>query len=79
MLSKNKVKLIRSLDLKKNRSAEGLFVAEGKKIIFDLLRSEIVPFEIFCTTESANELTGIDSTLISVTAKNELEKIDSFK
>lgn len=79
MLSKNKIKLIHSLDLKKNRSAEGLFVAEGKKIIFDLLGSEIIPFEIFCTAELANELTGIDDRLISVTGKNELEKISSLK
>ena len=37
MLSKNKQKLIRSLDRKKNRDAEGLFLAEGPKLVTDLL------------------------------------------
>ena len=37
MLSKNKVKYIRSLDLKKNRKEERAFVAEGHKLVGDLL------------------------------------------
>ena len=37
MLSKNKQKLIRSLDRKKNRDAEGLFLAEGPKLVTELL------------------------------------------
>ena len=37
MLSKPKLKLIRSLELKKNRQSEGLFVAEGPKVVGDLL------------------------------------------
>ena len=32
MISKAKIKYIRSLELKKNRTAEGLFVAEGPKV-----------------------------------------------
>jgi len=37
MLSKTKIKLIRSLELKKNRQSEGLFVAEGPKVVGDLM------------------------------------------
>ena len=37
MISKNKIKFIRSLELKKNRTKEGLFVAEGHKVVGDLL------------------------------------------
>lgn len=37
MLSKNKQKLVRSLDRKKNRDAEGLFLAEGPKLVTELL------------------------------------------
>lgn len=37
MLSKNKIKYIHSLELKKNRKEEGVFIAEGHKIIDDLL------------------------------------------
>lgn len=37
MLSKNKIKYIRSLELKKNRKEEQAFVAEGHKLVGDLL------------------------------------------
>ena len=37
MLSKNKIKYIHSLELKKNRKKEGVFVAEGHKLVGDLL------------------------------------------
>ena len=37
MLSKAKLKYIRSLELKKNRRAEGVFVAEGPKVVCDML------------------------------------------
>lgn len=36
-LSKNNIKYIRSFDLKKNRKAEQLFLAEGPKLVGDLL------------------------------------------
>ena len=37
MLSKNKIKFIHSLELKKNRKEEQAFVAEGHKLVGDLL------------------------------------------
>lgn len=37
MVSKNKIKQIRSLELKKHRNEQGLFVAEGNKLVSDLL------------------------------------------
>ena len=37
MLSKNRIKFIHSLALKKNRTSTGLFVAEGPKLVGDLL------------------------------------------
>ncbi len=36
-LSKNRIKYIRSLELKKNRKAEKVFLAEGPKLVGDLL------------------------------------------
>lgn len=36
-LSKNRIKYIRSLELKKNRKTEGVFLAEGPKLVGDLL------------------------------------------
>jgi TrmH family RNA methyltransferase len=38
MLSKNKIKLIKSLEKKKQRMETGLFLAEGNKLVADILR-----------------------------------------
>ena len=50
MLSKNQIKLIRSLELKKNRRREGLFVAEGPKVVGDLLSAGFTARAIFATS-----------------------------
>lgn len=50
MLSKNTIKLIRSLDHKKFRTREQAFVAEGPKVVSDLLQV-MKPNKIFATTE----------------------------
>ncbi len=49
MLSKNQIKWIRSLELKKNRKRENLFVAEGPKVVGDLLKAGFVPRALFAT------------------------------
>ncbi|MBR2113940.1 MAG: RNA methyltransferase [Prevotella sp.] len=49
MLSKNQIKLIKSLETKKNRKRAGLFVAEGPKVVGDLLRAGYTPHSIFST------------------------------
>ena len=54
MLSKNQLKLVRSLEQKKNRKREHLFVAEGPKVVGDLLRAGYVPHSIFSTTPRPN-------------------------
>ena len=50
MLSKNQIKFVRSLELKKNRKRERLFVAEGPKVVGDLLRAGYHPHSIFSTS-----------------------------
>ena len=54
MLSKNQIKWVHSLELKKNRRKDGLFVAEGPKVVGDLLRAGYVARAIFSTTERPN-------------------------
>jgi len=54
MISKNQIKLIRSLELKKNRKREGLFVAEGPKVVGDLLRAGYKTYALFATCEYPN-------------------------
>lgn len=51
MLSKNKIKFIRSLGQKKQRLEEGMFVAEGPKVVGDLL-DEGASAELIVATES---------------------------
>lgn len=81
MLPKNKIRLIRSLTLKKNRSAEGLFVAEGRKLVSDLLGSTLSLREIFCTHEIVDEIINfkVNADLISELNNGELERITSLK
>lgn len=50
-LSKNKIKLIRSLRLKKNRDTERLFAVEGEKIINELLTEQPDSIEFVCSTD----------------------------
>lgn len=38
MLSKNKIKYLHSLESKKHRDAEGVFVAEGPKVVMDIMK-----------------------------------------
>jgi len=56
-ISKNKIKMIRSLADKKSRDEQGLFVAEGEKIISEMLRSNY-PIDALLASEDwikANE------------------------
>lgn len=50
MISKAKLKYIHSLELKKNRKADGVFVAEGPKLVEDLIRV-FTPVYICATAE----------------------------
>ncbi|MEL4309009.1 TrmH family RNA methyltransferase [Joostella sp. CR20] len=52
MVSKNEIKLITSLHQKKYRNKEGLFIAEGVKVINELLKSDFKLYKIFVATES---------------------------
>jgi TrmH family RNA methyltransferase len=72
MLSKTQIKLIRSLQLKKYREEEGLFIAEGKKIVEELLESSIEIERIYSVEEFTTEVP-----LVKVT-EDELNKISSL-
>lgn len=55
MLSKNKIKLIQSLNRKKNRDETGLFLVEGNKMVEEALRSEYLIETLVCTTAFLDE------------------------
>jgi RNA methyltransferase, TrmH family len=64
MLSQNKIKLIASLQQKKFRQELGLFVAEGHKLVTDLIGSRLRLEGIYATTEwiTANRAPGGNDT-----------------
>jgi TrmH family RNA methyltransferase len=70
MLSKNKIKLITSLNQKKYRLQHGLFVAEGVKTINELIASHFEIKQLY-TTDSFK----IDANLETLISEAELKKI----
>jgi RNA methyltransferase, TrmH family len=54
MLSRNQVKHIHSLKLKKQREKQKQFIAEGSKLVLDLLASDYHICELFATSEWIN-------------------------
>ena len=77
MLSKNQIKWVHSLELKKNRKKEGLFVAEGPKVVGDLLRAGYVARSIFCTekAEVHNRVGSAVHTAVHICTDDELRKL----
>ena len=51
MISKNQIKYVHQLELKKFRKQEGLFIAEGHKVVGDLLAAGYTPRQIFATKD----------------------------
>ena len=51
MISKNEVKYIQSLSHKKNRDAEGVFIAETPKLVNELLQSSVSIKKIYATKD----------------------------
>lgn len=75
-LSKNNIKLITSLQQKKYRQKHGLFVAEGVKVINELLLSSFTVVQLYVTDSSLPFSKTHNTTLIT---ENELKKISSLK
>jgi TrmH family RNA methyltransferase len=76
VITKNQIKFIKSLSLKKNRQKEQLFIAEGEKIVAELLNSNFEFHEIFATNEWI--LKNTDVRAIKVPA-SELDRISNLK
>ena len=74
MITKNQIKFIKSLSLKKNRIKEQLFIAEGEKVVSELLRSDFEIKNIYATKEwkvSNDNITQISNA--------ELQRISNLK
>ncbi|WP_299993536.1 RNA methyltransferase [Marinifilum sp. N1E240] len=82
MLSKNQIKLINSLQKKKYRDQHQLFVAEGDKLVIDLLQSGIeANFLIYSkdwkNTHSSTHFKNIETRI--ETDSSQLKKISTLK
>jgi TrmH family RNA methyltransferase len=75
MLSKNQIKLITSLQQKKQRFANQLFFAEGIKVIQELVESNFELVHLYTTQNDFEEVSQDKKTIISA---NELKKISAL-
>ena len=74
-LSKNQLKLITSLQQKKYRNIHNLFIAEGTKVVNELLNSNFELEQLFCVNISAYE----NNEKVNQISEEELKKVSSLK
>lgn len=72
MVSKNQKKLIKSLYQKKYRKQHGLFIAEGKKVIKELLDANLKLHSLFTVTHN---LFDVPDDLVYILSEAELKQI----
>ena len=77
MLSRNELKYIQSLCHKKQRQAEGLFIAEGAKLVDELLKSHYITRKLYALAGWAQHYKGAGE-VVTVT-DIELEKISGLQ
>ncbi|MGW9685508.1 TrmH family RNA methyltransferase [Flagellimonas sp. 2504JD1-5] len=55
MVTKNQIKLVKSLQQKKYRTQHKLFVVEGKKTVFELIEAGLEPYHLFVDAKIVNK------------------------
>ncbi|PID88438.1 MAG: RNA methyltransferase [Bacteroidia bacterium] len=78
MLSKKTIKLVHSLNLKKNRMLHGLFVAEGTKTIYDLLQTGM-PLELLLVEQNHKDTILFSNYPCQAVSSEEIKKISNLK
>jgi len=73
MISRNKIKTIKSLEHKKYRLASGLFLAEGKKLVSALLNSEIRIETLISTPQNLASFQPVHTEIKEITEASEEE------
>ena len=76
MVGKSQIKFIKSLQQKKYRNQNGMFVVEGIKTVQELLDSNIEPYKIYGTTAELFQYLGDKFEIIS---EVDLKKMSSLK
>ena len=77
MISKNQLKLIHSLELKKQRKKQGLFLVQGEKNVSELFTSDFEIVNLFASTDYINKNAGIlrDKQLVHLTIESTAEEL----
>jgi RNA methyltransferase, TrmH family len=75
MVSKNQIKLITSLNQKKYRKQHQLFIAEGVKVIEELLQSKFLLEHLYCTKPMFDDVLSAQKTILS---DSDLKKISAL-
>lgn len=78
MLSSSKIKRIKSLSLKKFRKQEGLFIAEGDKIVKEILYSGFEVQEVYASESWINNTILPRNIIPEIVSQKELERISSL-
>ena len=78
MISKNQIKYIKGLSLKKNRVKEQCFVVEGEKYLVELLNSSFEIVELFAQKSWVDKNKMVFDKL-QVVSSEELERISNLK
>jgi TrmH family RNA methyltransferase len=76
MLTKNKIKIIRSLANKKERYAQQLFIIEGEKIVQEAIEMEVPISEI---VSLADQKEKIQFPHLSIASKQDMERCSALK
>ena len=77
MISKNQIKFIKSLSLKKNRVKAQLFIAEGEKIVNELLNSKFEIEQIYATKQFSG-IYSSDKSVVTLVSSEELSRISNL-
>ena len=78
-LSKNKIKWIRSLQLKKNRDELGLFIVEGEKMVQEAIENFSQQIDFLVVTKFSSIKTDDVSFEVAIATDEELKSISNSK
>ena len=77
MLSKNQLKFINRFKQKKFRQQHKLFIAEGIKVVEEILRSNYILHTLYCTSDYSNSLYDEKTQTISEIELNSISEFSS--
>lgn len=82
MLTKSKLKLLKSLQVKKNRAELGLYLIEGMKVVKEYLKINYPVLEVYYTSKAVEELSdfmGKSECLWVLCTPTEIDQISSLE